>query len=103
MCKNAIMLAWNKEKKLASAGDLKILKKKFFLTLKKALNDFTTSKIEAVHSLHAQLHPKNLPTRNQIGGKMELTTLYHNIGYNATITLQANALVFRFLKRFFRK
>ncbi len=93
ICKNVLRKAYNKEKKEKyDKEEISILKDRIVPFIKKRSNDslseVSTSKIEALHSLHAQFHPKHIPTRNQIEGKMGLTALVHNVGYEETLLKQ---------------
>lgn len=86
--------AYKKEKKEKYDDDSILILKENILPFvqkrsKDSVSEVSTSKIEALHSLRAQLHPKNIPTRNQIEGKMGLAALVNNVGYEETLHKQA--------------
>ncbi len=93
MCEDVIAKSYQKDKKditnKIKKDVLKILKDEVVPFIKErafdALSETSTSRVEALHSLHSQLHSKNIPTKNQIGGKMGLTVLIQNHGYEEAI------------------
>lgn len=58
-----------------------------------------TSVVEALHSLHAQIHPKSVNAPQQFAGKWGLCALFYNIGRERTLKLLFESLGIGYSKR----